>query len=138
MHSCFHKLSSRMNLGLCPTQSLYSGFLSYPPGEYFHSGLRRHVPRDQPGPHLRLRLHLLRRHPQRHAHLHPLQQVLRLLHQAQVPRVHCRHQSPREGAVCQEGGKEVGRVLRGRRSAEDIPPAVSRSDCQFVEHWVWN
>ncbi|XP_037835289.1 uncharacterized protein kcnv2a isoform X3 [Kryptolebias marmoratus] len=91
-------------------------------GEHFHRGVRRHAARDQPGPHLRLRLHLLRCHPQRHAHLHPLQQVLRLLRQAQVPRVRHGEQGAREGALHQEGRQEVRRLLRRRRPARGRGP----------------
>lgn len=56
---------------------------SGPPGEHLHRGLRRRGSHLLPGPLRGLRLHLLWDHPQRHAHLHSLQQVFRLLRQAE-------------------------------------------------------
>ena len=81
-------------------------------GQHLHRRLRRRLPGDSAGPDLRLRLHLLRDHPQRFAHLHPLQQVLRLLLQAQVQPVHGLAEETREGPLCQEDHQQARPLLR--------------------------
>lgn len=48
-------------------------------------------------------LHLVWHHPERHAHLCPLQQVFRLLRQTEVKRVHSSDQGTRKSALHQEG-----------------------------------
>lgn len=76
-------LASSVETRLMFTDNMTIGLLP-PSGEHLYCGLRRHVSRDHPGPAVRFRLHLLWDHSEWHAHLHPVQQVLRLLHQAEV------------------------------------------------------
>lgn len=82
-----------------------SCFPSYA-GEHLHCGLWRHVPRDPPGEAFCLPLHCFWDHSQWDAHFYPLQQVLRLLQQAQNLRVHCHTQGEGKGEVHAESQKE--------------------------------
>lgn len=93
---------------VCP--SPLTALLAPPAGQHLHCGLRRRLPRDHTGSSLRFHLHRFRNHPQRSANIHPLQQVLRLLLQAQVQSVHRLHEESREGQICQEDHKK-GRPL---------------------------
>lgn len=54
---------------------------SHPTGEHLYCGLRRCRAYLLPWPLRGFRLHLLWHHPQRHAHLHPVQQIFWLLRQ---------------------------------------------------------
>ena len=96
----------------------------FPPltGEHLHCGLWRHVPRDSPGPAFCLPLHRFRDHPQRDAHFHPLQQILRLLQQAQGLRVHRHTKGKGECGVHAESQKEDSWVL-GRKQPTAQPKA---------------
>lgn len=78
-----------------------------PAGQHLHSGLWRRLPRNHSGSSLRFHLHRFWNHPERSAHIHPLQQVLRLLLQAQVQPVHSLPEETREGQVCQEDRKKA-------------------------------
>ena len=81
-----------------------------PAGQHLYCGLRRRLPRDHPGSSLCFHLHLFWHHPQRSAHIHPLQQVLRLLLETQVQSVHSLPEESREGEICQED-TEKGKPL---------------------------
>lgn len=67
-----------------------------PAGQHLHCGLRRRLPGDHPRSSLRFHLHRVWNHPQRSAHIHPLQQVLRLLLQTQVQPIHSLDEEARE------------------------------------------
>lgn len=102
--------------GRRPLGSFTSGFTrsSRRPGQPLHGGLRRHRARHGARQDGGVRLHLLRHHPQRHAHLHPLQQVLRLLQQAEGPRDQPVAQALPEAAPEAASRAEAVRVLRRR------------------------
>lgn len=120
------------------TFSLWKGFKFHnscnfcPPGEHLHRGLWRHVSRDHPRASLCFLLYFLWNHTERTAHLHPLQQVLRLLRQAQVPGVHL---NQRETPLDAQGPSpsQTGRVLQslyGRPGGRQ-EPLSSRQDVLF-------
>lgn len=69
-HTCLYASSNKLNVGL-------------PVGQHLHSGIWRHVSRNSPWPPVRFPLHRVWNNPERHAHLHSLQQILRLLQQAE-------------------------------------------------------
>ena len=80
-------------------------------GEHLHCGLWRHVPRDPPGQAFCLPLHCFWNHPQWNAHIHPLQQILWLLQQAQGLRVHGHTEGEGKCGVLAKSQKEDSRVL---------------------------
>lgn len=134
---CFSKSYLR-SFNLCVYLCIFSYCLFHPSGEYFHSGLWWHVPRDQPWTYLCLRLHLLWHHSQWHAHLSPLQQILWLLHQAQGPWVHYCDQGSWEGGLCQEGSKEVLRVLRWHHSPKVMTVACRSFKKRITNMCLWH
>ena len=80
-------------------------------GEHLHCGLWRHVPRDPPGQALRFPLHCFWNHSQWNAHIHPLQQILWLLQQAQGLWVHGHTEGEGGRGVLAKSQKEDSRVL---------------------------
>lgn len=93
----------------------HSILLSLSTGKHFHGGLWRHVPRDPPGQTFCLPLHRVRDYSQRDAHFHPLQQVLRLLQQAQSLRVHGHPPGAGKGELCAESHEEDGGMFIGKQ-----------------------
>lgn len=89
--SCFS--ANKLNVGLSV-------------GQHFYSGVRRHVSRNPPWPLVCFPLHCIWNHPEWHAHLHPLQQILRLLQQAEGLRVHCSQERKGEGGLHTESHEE--------------------------------
>lgn len=96
----------------------------FPAGQHLHRGLRRRLPRDHPGSSLRLHLHRFRHHPQRSAHLHPLQQVLGLLLQTQVQPVHRLPEETREGQIRQSDVKQAQPLLWEQPSSHTLKSSV--------------
>lgn len=62
--------------------------------------------RNSPRPPVRVPLHRVRYNPEWHAHLHTLQQILRLLQQAEGLRVHCSQERKGEGGLHTESHEE--------------------------------
>lgn len=82
-----------------------------PPGQHLHCGLWRRLSRDHPGPCFCFHLHRLWDHPEWPAHIHPLQQVFRLLLQTQVQSVHSCPDKTREDPIRQEDHSKAQPLL---------------------------
>lgn len=110
---CFFS-ANKLNVGL-------------PVGQHLYSGIRRHVSRNSPWPPICFPLHCVWNNPERHAHLHSLQQILRLLQQAEGLRVHGSQERKREGGLHTESHEETIWMLWRRCN----PPSITAL-IQFV------
>lgn len=89
---CFFS-ANKLNVGL-------------PVGQHLYSRIWRHVSRNSPRPPVCFPLHCVWNNPEWHAHLHSLQQILRLLQQAEGLRVHGSQERKGEGGLHTESHEE--------------------------------
>lgn len=120
----------RANFNIVPDQWTYLSLYFFsadklcvglPPGQHLYSGLWRYVSRNSPWAPVCFPLHCFWDNPEWHAHLHPLQQILRLLQQAEGLRVHSSQEGKREGGFHTESHEENIWVLWRRC----FPPFVT-------------
>lgn len=110
-HTCLYASSNKLDVGL-------------PVGQHLHSGIRRHVSRNSPWPPVCFPLHRVWNNPEWHAHLHSLQQILRLLQQAEGLRVHSSQERKGKGGVYTESHKEIVRMLWRTCNTPFVTPLI--------------